>query len=173
MTDDTNRIADHTSRRRLLLGLLGIVTTASILPFRPMAAAAAGKSKTETATASTDISGPEALALSQRGEMTIVDVRSPQEWKQTGLPSGAQAVTIHDPEGLEGFVRALKRSVGDNLDTPVALICARGNRSTRAQNALRAAGFTRVLNIKEGMLGSTGGPGWLARKLPVDRCTRC
>jgi rhodanese-related sulfurtransferase len=51
----------------------------------------------------------------------------------------------------------------------VALICARGNRSIRAQQALRDAGFKRVLNIREGMLGSSYGRGWLKRGLPLER----
>ena len=41
--------------------------------------------------------------------------------------------------------------------------------STRAQQALRAAGFKRVLNIREGMLGSRYGRGWLKNGLPLER----
>lgn len=151
------------TRRQLLLGLLAGAALGGV------ALSGAQPARAETQESS-NISGPEALERARRGEVTIIDVRSPQEWRQTGLPSGAQAVTIHDPDGIEGFVAALKRSVGNDLDRPVALICARGNRSTRAQNALRAAGFTQVLNVKEGMLGGASGPGWLARDLPLDSC---
>jgi rhodanese-related sulfurtransferase len=41
------------------------------------------------------------------------------------------------------------------------------------QQALRKAGFTQVYNIDEGMVGSSAGPGWIARGLPVEACQRC
>ncbi|TQV76282.1 rhodanese-like domain-containing protein [Denitrobaculum tricleocarpae] len=160
------------NRRNLLAGLLSLTAAGSVLAFaRP--SVSAEKDPNLAAVDSRNITGVEALARAKRGEVTIVDVRSPQEWKQTGVPAGARSVTIHGPEGIEGFVRAMTRSVNGRLDTPVALICARGNRSTRALNALQAAGFTQVLNIKEGMLGGASGSGWLAQDLPLDPCISC
>ena len=82
-------------------------------------------------------------------------------------------MTIHDPGGLPGFVEAVKAALGGDLKRPIAVICATGNRSTLAQRLLARAGFTRVLNIKEGMLGGANGPGWLPRGLPVDSCGAC
>ncbi len=107
------------------------------------------------------------------GEILVIDVRSPGEWRQTGVAKGARRVTIHDPGGLAGFVEAVKAAVAGDLTRPIAVICAIGNRSTLAQRLLAKAGFTRVLNIKEGMLGGPNGPGWLPRGLPVERCTAC
>ena len=52
-------------------------------------------------------------------------------------------------------------------------LCRAGNRTTHVQRMLREAGFTRVYNIKEGMTGSSAGPGWIARGLPVQACPRC
>jgi hypothetical protein len=34
---------------------------------------------------------------------------------------------------------------------------------------MEAAGFTRILDVPEGMVGSAAGPGWIARGLPVER----
>lgn len=160
------------SRRRLLSGLVALAAAGSLFAAGRQAEAT-GKKQPLAAAQGRNISGADALSLAQRGAVTIVDVRSPQEWKQTGVPAGARAITIHDPQGLAGFVRAVTRSVNGNLDTPVALICARGNRSTRALDALQAAGFTQVLNIEEGMLGSASGPGWLAQDLPLETCKAC
>ena len=70
-------------------------------------------------------------------------------------------MTIHGPSGLAGFVSAVLAEVEGNLDSPIATICASGNRSTLAQEALRKAGFTNVSNVREGMLGGVYGPGWL------------
>jgi rhodanese-related sulfurtransferase len=120
------------------------------------------------------IEAPQALAAATAGEITLIDVRSPAEWRATGLPRGAKSVTIHDPRGLDGFVAAATRAVGGKKDQPVALICATGRRSSRAADALREAGFTSVLNVREGMQGnSVDGPGWLSRNLPVEPCRRC
>lgn len=157
------------NRRRLLAVFLGAIMATGISTRVSLAESADAGARTLRG----GISGPDALSRAKQGQVTIIDVRSPEEWKQTGLPLGAHAVTIHDPEGIDGFVRALTRSFGGRLDTPVALICATGRRSTRARIALVKAGFTQVLNIDEGMLGSANGPGWLARSLPVEPCKRC
>lgn len=115
-----------------------------------------------------------ALARVSAGEVMLLDVRSPEEWRETGLPKGAKAVTIHGPDGMAGFVAKAKRVAKDRKDQPIALICARGWRSYRAANALEEAGFTNIINVREGMLGNPfDGPGWLDRKLPVDPCDNC
>jgi rhodanese-related sulfurtransferase len=107
------------------------------------------------------------------GEIVLVDVRSPQEWRQTGVPAGAEMVTIHQPNGLIGFLDAMGEALGDDRGRPIALICARGNRSSVASTALARAGYTQVYNIREGMFGSPDGPGWLTRGLPMDSCRTC
>ena len=109
----------------------------------------------------------------ERGQMMLIDVRSPQEWRQTGIAPGASKVTIHDPGGLPGFVDAVKATVSGNLDEVIAVICASGGRSTIVHQALPEAGFTRVMNIREGMLGGPYGPGWFPRGLPVEPCRNC
>ena len=126
------------------------------------------------ARAGTVIDSPKALAGVTAGQMTLIDVRSPEEWRETGLPQGAKPVTIHGPDGMAGFVAATTKAMLGKKDQPVALICARGWRSYRAANALRDAGFTNVINVREGMLGNPfDGPGWLDRKLPVEKCKSC
>lgn len=115
----------------------------------------------------------EAKVRLERGQMMLIDLRSPQEWRQTGIAPGASTVTIHDPGGLPGFVEAVKVTVSGDLDKVIAVICASGDRSTIAHQALTEAGFTRVMNIREGMLGGPYGPGWLPRGLPVEPCRNC
>ncbi|MEM7168817.1 MAG: rhodanese-like domain-containing protein [Pseudomonadota bacterium] len=115
----------------------------------------------------------QAMDLAGKGDIILIDVRSPQEWQQTGVPAGARTVTIHDPDGLPGFVAAIQVELAGKSDKPIALICAAGNRSTMAQAALREAGFSRVLNVKEGLFGNDSGPGWIARDLPLEPCADC
>ncbi len=119
------------------------------------------------------IAADQAMQLAAAGEIVVVDVRSPQEWRQTGVPAGARLVTIHQPDGLIGFIVAMGDALGEDRSRPVALICARGNRSSVASSALAQAGYTQVYNIREGMLGSPDGPGWLARGLPTGPCGTC
>ena len=139
--------------------------TAAILLTQAIAAPAA---------AAEIIDSKAALAGVSAGEMTLIDVRSPKEWRETGIPKGAKAVTIHGPDGMAGFVANAARTVNGKKDQPIALICARGWRSHRAANALREAGFTKIINVREGMLGNPfDGPGWLDRKLPVEPCKSC
>ncbi len=119
------------------------------------------------------LSAAEAFERAQQGELIIIDIRQPQEWRQTGVAQGAQRVSMYHPEGGQGLVRDLLRATGGQTDAPIALICRTGNRSSQLQQAMLDYGFTQVHNIAEGMVGSTAGPGWLGRGLPVEPCPRC
>jgi rhodanese-related sulfurtransferase len=117
-----------------------------------------------------DLTAPEAWAQAKAGKLILIDVRSPGEWRQTGIPKGAKAITIHDPGGMTAFVAKVKAAVGDDRSVRIGLICAAGIRSHRAQAMLRLAGFTNVDNVREGMMGrSADTPGWLRRSLPTQR----
>jgi len=121
-----------------------------------------------TADGSGLVSAPEALERSIRGELTLIDVRSPPEWRSGGIPRGAKAVTIHQRGGKRAFLNEILKAVDGDRSRPVALICASGVRSTRAAAILGEAGFTNVENILEGMEGSAAGPGWRRRGLPLE-----
>jgi rhodanese-related sulfurtransferase len=122
------------------------------------------------------LTAEQAKALAARGALTIVDVRLPSEWAETGLPEGAQGVSLQNPlthEVRGDFVADVLRALGGSEDQPIALICARGNRSAFARELLVEAGFTRVDDVSEGMVGGANGPGWLARGLPTEPCKAC
>jgi len=93
---------------------------------------------TETITGDS-VDAPTAHRLASEGKIALIDIRRPDEWEKTGSDRGK----------------------------PVALICARGVRSARMNNRLVEAGFTNIIDVPEGMLGSKAGPGWLKRSLPV------
>ena len=69
----------------------------------------------------------------------------------------------------DDFTDELLKITGGDTDAPVALICARGVRSRKMTTRLTQAGFTRIIDVPEGMLGSGAGPGWLRAKLPVSK----
>jgi rhodanese-related sulfurtransferase len=97
---------------------------------------------------------------------TLIDVREPSEWVQTGVPADARRVSI----SRNDFVEAVLAELGGDKSRPVAVICRSGARSQRAADQLVAAGFTNVTNVGDGMIGREGvGPGWLAAQLPLTR----
>lgn len=114
------------------------------------------------------LSAPEAHALTRAGTLTLVDIRRPEEWRQTGVAEDALRINMAHPKGTAGFVGQVASEVEGDTAAPIGLICRTGNRSRQMQQALREAGFTEVYNVEEGMAGSRGGPGWIARGLPVE-----
>ncbi len=119
------------------------------------------------------LTAPAAYAQAQAGKLTLIDVRTPDEWRQTGVASGALRISMADAQGETGFIRQVDAALGGDKSTPVGLIGLAGNRAANAQKALLESGFSHVYTIREGMLGGSAGPGWIARKLPVDPCPRC
>jgi len=119
------------------------------------------------------LSAPQAHAGAKSGTLVLIDVRSPREWKQTGVPQRAKLVTIHHPRGANGFLEDILKAAGGDKSRPIALICAQGVRSSRGKRFLEARGFTNVHDVSEGMLGRGSQPGWLARRLPTRKCQIC
>lgn len=116
---------------------------------------------------------PEARARASAGDVTLIDVRTPEEWRETGVAPGAARINMHHPEGSDGFVRDVLKLVKGDRNAPIAVICRSGNRSAQVQRYLSGQGFTHVYNVREGMSGSSSGPGWISRGLPVETCKTC
>jgi rhodanese-related sulfurtransferase len=113
--------------------------------------------------ASNIMSAPDALSAVEKGEIILVDIRTRGEWKQTGLAAPALPISMHEA----GFIRKLTAALGGDRNRPVAIICAVGGRTAHMSGILKTAGFGNVLDVSEGMMGSSVGPGWLKRGLPV------
>ena len=109
----------------------------------------------------------------QAGELTIVDVRRPNEWRQTGLPTDARRATFQFGADQRAFMARIKQITGGDKTAPIALICATGIRSSHAAKLLRARGYRNVSDIRGGVLGNAGEDGWLKRDLPVSACPNC
>lgn len=114
------------------------------------------------------LSAAEAHARARAGTLTLIDIRRPEEWRQTGVAEDALRINMVHPKGTVGFVGQVAAEVEGDTGAPIGLICRTGNRSRQMQRALREAGFTEVYNVEEGMAGSRGGPGWIARGLPIE-----
>ena len=122
---------------------------------------------TSEAWAGPKIDPAEAHRRVQAGEITLIDVRAPREWRDTGTPEHALLITMHGKEGVQGFVADVSAAIDGDKSRPIALICAAGGRSSRLQSALEENGFTHVIDVREGVSGGLFSRGWKGRGLPL------
>ena len=144
--------------RRGLVGLAAIAAGAALVWF--LSGEKAGKPAR--------ISAEEAHLAAQAGEIILVDIRTPEEWGQTGIGDGAVALDMRAPSFAQTIVTLQKARPG----LPIALICRTGNRSSYAIRALGKAGVTGLVDVAEGMAGGPNGKGWLKKGLPTYPGTR-
>ena len=102
----------------------------------------------------------EARTAAASGTLVLVDIRTPGEWRQSGVPD--LAVPLDMRQG--GFIENLLALREDNPDAKIGLICATGGRSRHLANWLAQKGVTGVVDVPAGMHTRDG---WLARQLPV------
>jgi len=115
----------------------------------------------------------EAHALSETDSLTLVDVRTPAEWRAEGIPDGAAAVSLNQPGGRQAFLEGILALVDGDRERPLAMICNTGIRSSAARAFLKRNGFTHVYDVAGGLHGSERGTGWMADDLPMESCERC
>ncbi len=121
----------------------------------------------------TVVSPDQALQLARGDRVTIIDIRRPDEWRQSGLPAGAERATVRLSRGPNEFLNKIAKLTQGDKSKPIALICAAGVRSGYAAKLLASRGYTQVMDISEGMLGNGHGAGWLARDLPISIFKDC
>lgn len=119
------------------------------------------------------LTAADARLLQASGQAVLIDIRQPEEWRQTGVALGAVRVSLGHPDGGQGFLRDVLAAVDGNPDATLVLICRTGNRTSNLVPALQQRGFSRVYHVAEGMLGSQFGPGWIGSGLPVEDCSTC
>lgn len=76
----------------------------------------------------------------------IVDIRRPDEWKETGVIEGARLVTFKD---AEGFLKAIGKDLTPGR--PLVLVCRSGNRSSAAAAALVGKVTGPIISANGGM----------------------
>ena len=108
------------------------------------------------------VSALRAYEQAKSGDWYLVDIRTRSEWAQ-GVAEGASLISMHEP----GFLQKLMTLTGGDKQAKIALICATGGRTNFLQPELRKRGWTQVYDVSEGMFGSSAGPGWIKRDLPV------
>ena len=83
----------------------------------------------------------------------IVDIRTPGEWKETGLLKNAIPIMLFDERGnydLKLFLDLLNKAV--DTTKPFAIICRTGSRTKVLANFLSKKMNYKIINLKSGMV---------------------
>jgi len=106
----------------------------------------------------------ETLQRNLEQDVKLIDIRRPDEWKETGVIEGSILITAFDARG--GFVKSFSDDLKKHVqpDEQFMIICRTGNRTSVLANALvEQNGYKRVLNIQSGIVD------WIREKRPVTR----
>ena len=114
-------------------------------------------------TTAPSLSVREAHEAAKAGKLVLVDIRTPEEWADTGVPEGAIKLDMTG-SAFEVRLAALKL---DHPGKPIALICRTGNRTSTLQKTLAGRGWKDLVDVRGGLLGNPKDKGWLAEGLPV------
>tara|TARA_R110002096_G_scaffold95817_4_gene214467 strand:+ start:1042 stop:1449 length:408 start_codon:yes stop_codon:yes gene_type:complete len=112
--------------------------------------------------AEVDAKGLEAL---MKSGVTVIDVRTPGEWKQTGIVEGSIPIMFFDERRKAHPQQWMQQaSMHIKPESPVAIICRTGNRSkTVGTYLVKEHGYQNVYNVTGGIVG------WLAKGNPTVR----
>ncbi len=83
----------------------------------------------------------------------IIDIRTPGEWRETGIVKGAYPIMFFNEQGkfnVQKFLEELNKVV--KKDEPFALICRTGSRTTEVSKFLSSQLGYKVINLKGGMM---------------------
>ena len=105
-----------------------------------------------------------ALQAKLQSGIKLIDIRRPEEWRETGVVEGSIQSTAFDTNGkfLSSFVEMLESTV--QPDEEFAVICRTGNRTAALSNWLATrGGYSNVLNVSDGITR------WIEEGRPVDK----
>ena len=83
----------------------------------------------------------------------IIDIRTPAEWKETGIVKGSYTIMFFNEQGdfsVESFLRQLNMLV--KKDEQFALICRVGSRTGMVAEFLSEKLNYKVINLKGGIM---------------------
>ncbi len=95
-----------------------------------------------------------ATILTKAKDITLVDVRTPEEFKE-GHIKGAKNIDVNIPDFKNEIAK---------LDTqkPIFVYCQSGNRSTKAIKELQDLGFPKIYHLENGISD------WKSSNLPIE-----
>lgn len=100
----------------------------------------------------TDIDTAALTALVDKG-VKVVDIRRPDEWRDTGVIPGSKLLTAFDARGQFNTYFPSEFEAFVDREEEVIIICRSENRSAALSRALAEnAGYTRVYNVSGGIV---------------------
>ena len=103
------------------------------------------------------ITPPQAKTLIEtRTDLQIIDVRSPDEFRQGALPGSK----------LIPFWEFTKGNYDLPKDKPILLVCAVGGRSLAVGQLLATKGYREIYNLKGGL------DAWIQQRVPIPKPAR-
>lgn len=114
---------------------------------------------------------PGQLQAMQAQGALVVDVRTPEEWRKSGMIPGSRGLTYFDANGgydRVGWLNQLK-PLRNSPDQPVILVCRSGHRSAEVGKMMvNEAGYAKVYQLEKGVKG------WSAEGRLLDgQCKTC
>lgn len=106
----------------------------------------------------------EALKKLLADGVPLYDIRTADEWKQTGVIAESKKLTLFEANGRQNpqFMKSFTTEV--KKDDPVIVICRTGNRtSLLAEHLGGKLGYSKVYNVKDGITK------WIAAGNPVEK----
>jgi len=85
--------------------------------------------------------------------LKIIDIRTPKEWRETGIVKGAYTLTFFNKNGdydIYSFLNSLNKII--KKDEKFALICRTGSRTKMVSNFLGNKLNYHVVNLKGGLM---------------------
>lgn len=107
----------------------------------------------------------EARNLALAGKAVLIDVRTPAEWKQSGIGDVAMTADM----SARDFGQKLNQIIAAHSNKKLAFICATGARSAYLARALESYGLKNIADVTGGMMGNGAEPGWIKRGLPIKK----
>ena len=106
------------------------------------------------------------LVKMQSEGVPVIDIRTPGEWKNTGIIKGAHKMMFFDEKGgadVANWFFELGHLIKDKKQ-PFIIYCAHANRTKSLGRGLDQMGFEHVYELKDGIEN-----GWLKAGKPVEK----
>lgn len=115
------------------------------------------------------ITPDELEALKTQG-VPVVDVRTPEEWRKTGVIAGSKPIMFFDSKGSYDAAAWMQqfKAVAPNAGLPVVLVCRSGNRTATVGKMLAGEqGYQKVYHLEKGLQA------WTAEGHKLAPCGGC
>jgi len=110
----------------------------------------------------------EVQKLETQEAAVIIDIRTPQEWKETGIVPNSKLITFFDDRGkydVNAFMSEFSKYV-PTKQTPFILVCRTASRTQLVGDFLNKEGYQKVYQLKGGILFGYKGMDFKTVKAP-------